>query len=182
LYNWLVQQTTSVEREPKFQAPAPAIQYCLGSGSIAIVPVVIGCRGFSVLLSSTLSTKEVNVSKPKTAARSSPADIRVMYETEKEEKDLLQKALDEEGQKRISECRALSDEVESFRGKLERKQESYLQVQEEKEKLYVELQWVWRQQIHVSTCVALLPNNSAGDVTAVFIILVSFKVFQGTCA
>jgi len=63
-----------------------------------------------------------------------------MYETEKEEKDLLQKALDEEGQKRISECRALSDEVESFRGKLERKQESYLQVQEEKEKLYVELQ------------------------------------------
>ena len=39
LYNSLVQQTMTVEREPKFQAsaPAPAIQNCLGSGSTTLL-------------------------------------------------------------------------------------------------------------------------------------------------
>ena len=42
LYNSLAQQT--VEWEPKFQAPAPAIPNCLGSGSTALVTSAIKCQ------------------------------------------------------------------------------------------------------------------------------------------
>jgi len=40
LYNSLAQQTMSVEREPKLQAPAPAVQNYLGSGSTALLKTI----------------------------------------------------------------------------------------------------------------------------------------------
>nr|CAB3250909.1 GRIP1-associated protein 1-like [Phallusia mammillata] len=67
-------------------------------------------------------------------------DINVQYETEREEKNLLQIALDEETNRRLTECKALNTEIESYREKLDRKQASYIHLQDEKENLFKECQ------------------------------------------
>ena len=63
----------------------------------------------------------------------------MLYETEKEEKSLLQVALDDAKSHHTREQRALEGEVDAFRDKLDKKQVVCLELQEEKENLIKEL-------------------------------------------
>ena len=64
----------------------------------------------------------------------------MQLEAEREEKKLVEKALEDERNRSSREQRALESEVDAFREKLDRKQAAYLQVQEEKEKLINDLE------------------------------------------
>ena len=69
-------------------------------------------------------------------------DVKVQYETEKEEKILVKKALEEAEDRNSREQRALENEVDAFREKLERKQAVCLELQHVKDRLLEETRWV----------------------------------------
>ncbi|XP_076803219.1 GRIP1-associated protein 1-like isoform X2 [Clavelina lepadiformis] len=67
-------------------------------------------------------------------------DVEVQYEAERVEKKMLEKTLEEERNRHMKEQRALTNEVESCQEKVDRKQALLLQIQDEKEKLFLECQ------------------------------------------
>ena len=67
--------------------------------------------------------------------------MKVEFETEREEKSLLEKALDEAQSRHSNEQKALESEVNAFREKLERKQAVCLGLQQEKDKLIEQLRY-----------------------------------------
>uniref|UniRef100_H2ZJH2 Uncharacterized protein n=1 Tax=Ciona savignyi TaxID=51511 RepID=H2ZJH2_CIOSA len=64
-------------------------------------------------------------------------DIEVKLVAEHEEKLLLQKELDSQGNRNSREQRAFTDEVESLREKFERKQAAFVKIQEEMEHMHI---------------------------------------------